>query len=268
MQTLSITINGVNDAPVVTVPGTLSGRLFGATDVSGLAITDADGEYWFKWLAPGRTYSVREIPPDGSVQTTDDPPPMFIGSGVEFVATAEQGREVQRAVSFQWWWILDIVPVGSDHPVSVMVAGMATIGFTDLFNPETHEVVPLIDEQTLLPAVIPQGSEWLLGYRLLEMELVGIDPVTGGDMAVRATGEGTILVSNVGPSPEEGLLEGTVEGLFDFSIAIDLPLQEDPMVLRPDRPIRVHEQFTSEDGIPPRDVRWLPTMFMPGDCSW
>ena len=61
-------------------------------------VTDENGEYWFaddpateenEGLPPG-TYIVREVVPEGSEQTTENPPPLTIDGAQEYVASAEQ----------------------------------------------------------------------------------------------------------------------------------------------------------------------------------
>lgn len=223
--------------------------------------TDAGGEYWFKWLPPGQTFSVQEVPPVGSEQTTENPPPIVIGSGQEYVATEAQGFRVQRSVTFPWWVTFEIVPVGQTDPVSVMVAGEPTFNFSNLFNPETNEIIPLVDPDTGLPAVIPQGGEWTLRFEVTGAELRGVDPVTGGMAILHVSGKGDIQVSNVGLTAEDGFLVGTVDSFFDITVEIQRPGNQPPMLLRPDREIRFRTEFTREDRIPSRDVRWLPTIF-------
>jgi hypothetical protein len=100
-------------------------------------VTDANGEYWFTWLEPGLTYTVREVVPPGLRQTTPSPLPITIGSGQEYVADDRQAVAVQQQVTFPWWWTIEMDPVpnnppGQDPtpPVSVMFMGLATFEFT------------------------------------------------------------------------------------------------------------------------------------------
>lgn len=48
--------------------------------------TMADGSYWFDDLLPGIAYTVTEIAPDGSKQTTPNPSPITLQPGQKFVA--------------------------------------------------------------------------------------------------------------------------------------------------------------------------------------
>ena len=62
--------------------------------------TMANGEFWFEHLTPGITYSVAEILPAGSMQTTAPIPTLFVGSGQAYVATAEQGEALSLLPQF------------------------------------------------------------------------------------------------------------------------------------------------------------------------
>ena len=52
----------------------------------------SDGEYWFSGVVPNRTYTVTEVVPDGSKQTTENPPPILLEQGIAWAATPEQAR--------------------------------------------------------------------------------------------------------------------------------------------------------------------------------
>ncbi len=69
-------------------------RVEALSTVVDTATTNANGEYWFMGLEPGLTYMVRETPPADSVQTTFNPPPIFLASGIEWVATAQQRADL------------------------------------------------------------------------------------------------------------------------------------------------------------------------------
>ena len=52
------------------------------------------GQYWFTDLIPNVTYTVTEVPPPGSTQTTPNPPPITILPGKEWVATEKQAEDL------------------------------------------------------------------------------------------------------------------------------------------------------------------------------
>ena len=74
-------------------------RLLGS-DESRVTSTDANGEFWFTELDPGQSYTVREVRPPGTIQTTEDPMPILISSGQEHVATSEQREAVGMEIRF------------------------------------------------------------------------------------------------------------------------------------------------------------------------
>ena len=92
-----VTVNLYLDANLDGVPD--DGELFDSTT------TDENGEYWFaddpltaenEGLPPG-VYLVREVAPDGFVQTTQDPPPITIFTNEEYVATEQQKLDLIAA---------------------------------------------------------------------------------------------------------------------------------------------------------------------------
>ncbi|MHC4880029.1 MAG: SdrD B-like domain-containing protein, partial [Planctomycetota bacterium] len=237
-------------------------------DLNETATTDANGEFWFTWLTPGLTYTVKEVPPAGSVQTTTDPPPMFITSGREWVATEAQGEFVQRAVSFPWEWQMELQPFDpsgdpSGEPVTLDLSGIAELGFSNLVDMQTGEVVPIVDDQDGLPLAIPEGRDFLIQTEIVSMELSGQDPFNeGGTLTLSGTGQGQGVVRNEGGALTGGFdSDFVVDSFFDITYEIEF---EDPsgaviMTLAPVEPLRTGMNFEPEDEIPPTDVRWMPT---------
>lgn len=129
-----------------------------------------NGEYWFEWLRPGDTYTVREVLPGGSVQTTSDPPELFISSGKEWVADDRQGLNILRAVEFPWWLQIRIQPESQPDPVDLMLEGMPTLVFGDPLNLNTASNRPtfdIVDPENGLPNAVPEDDgPWMIPFEL------------------------------------------------------------------------------------------------------
>lgn len=240
--------------------------------------TDRNGEYWFAWLRPGIEYTVTETPPHGSVQTTMNPDPILILSGQEHVATMEQGRAVQRAVSFPWWWKVMIQPVGSDGtlqpPEMLMLEGMATLGFGELIDIQTQQAVPMVD-QNGLPLELPASGTFTADVSIMGMELSGTDS-TGRRVVLRQNSQFESLGQVVASvDPETGFLVGRafMDSFFDITFSVGDP--DDPasdntstnaMTIAPldpngnPQPVRLSMDFTAEDEIARTDIRWMPAI--------
>ncbi|MCA9248269.1 MAG: hypothetical protein KDA42_14170, partial [Planctomycetales bacterium] len=85
--------NGILDAGEPTIEGVTIALTW--QDASGAAqssstTTMANGEYWFEDLVAGLTYTAREEAPIGSTQTSANPAPIYLESGIEWVATQAQ----------------------------------------------------------------------------------------------------------------------------------------------------------------------------------
>jgi hypothetical protein len=85
----------VDPAPVPQLTGTLAFDELRITDeIIATTLTDEDGEYAFEPLEPIRSYLVTETPPAGMLQTTENPAPIFLDEGYEWVASQEQADEL------------------------------------------------------------------------------------------------------------------------------------------------------------------------------
>ncbi|MCO6458616.1 MAG: choice-of-anchor D domain-containing protein [Pirellulaceae bacterium] len=251
--------------------------------------TDDDGEYWFTWLEPGLTYTVTEVPPAGSVQTTTDPPALFISSGKEWVATPEQGREVQLTFGFPWIWELEIDPVPRDGvdppPQIVMLQGFAELRTSEYLDPATGQVVaPLADNQGL-PLPPPPGVPLVVETEIVALSLTSVQPIfvvdsffdVFVDLSAGLPQQGRVQVQlqdNLGPTGASGLVGDSFFDIFFDITFVDRTTGDSHVtsVSDPDNPsvrgpIRVGMPFgpvnppPTPSPIPPHDIRWMPTFF-------
>jgi hypothetical protein len=179
---------------------------------------------------------------------------------VEYVATPEQGHRVIDQVKFPWWWTIEIVPVGTEQPVPIMLMGEAMLDFGEPQGPQG--TYPIVDPETGLPNPVPPGGTYMIPVELLMMDLVGHDPTNGAEVRLMMR-DGMHSTGQVLVQREGNVLIG--DSFFDvfFDITYELP-GAPPMVLRPanpNEPVRLQMPFTPNDNLRPTDVRWMPTIF-------
>jgi len=83
--------DGVRDANEPPLEGWLFELIDAAGNVIDSETTDVNGDYWFTDLFPG-DYTVREVVQAGWMQSTVNPPPLFVNSGQEYVAVDGQAH--------------------------------------------------------------------------------------------------------------------------------------------------------------------------------
>jgi hypothetical protein len=165
-------------------------------------------------------------------------------------------------VKFPWWWTIEIVPVGTEQPVQIMLMGEAMLDFGEPQGPPGSNY-QIVNPDTGLPNPVPEGPPFLIPVELVMMDLVGHDPTNGAEVRLRLRDDmrstGMIQVQRAG---DVLVGQAMVDSFFDITYRIDLI--SPPMVLtpaNPEMPVRLQMPFTPENNLRPTDVRWMPTIF-------